>query len=318
MPNQPLCEPVMVVEIGGTKLQWGWTLDGGRSVQDLDRATVNRADGAQGILTRLGEELPALMAERSAAAIGIGFGGPVDPRTGRTITSHQVSGWEDFPLAAWCTERLGVPCTVLNDCNAAALAEARCGAGQGMRRVFYVTVGTGIGGGWVVDGELDGADRMAVAEIGHLRPGVAATGSHDTVESWASGLGMETRAQRLSMPIGSTHAVAPWRTVERLSADARSGDAVAQRVWREANEVLGWAIAQVITLLAPDIVVVGGGVAQAGDDLFWDPLRREVARYVFPPLADSYQLAPAHLGANVVLHGAGVAAHRALEASRHH
>ena len=230
-----------------------------------------------------------------------------------------------------------------NDCDSATLAEARWGAGQGRQSVFYVTVGTGVGGGFVKDGQLLGAGRPAACEIGHLRPGLHADQIDATVESLASGWGIAAAAQQQvtgqAMHKFPTFAPdnAALSAVERRRqlADAREaneehaadllercqcnvdqitavlvaqaaeeGNLLAQSVINHACQVLGWAIAQTITLLAPEVVVIGGGVSLMGEQLFFAPVRREVARYVFPPLADSYAIEPAALGESVVVQGA--------------
>ena len=122
---------------------------------------------------------------------------PIDSAAGTVTTSHQIDGWDGVPLAAWCRYRFGIPCTLANDCDSAALAEATWGAARGAETMFYVTVGTGVGGGLVSGGRLMGRQRPAVAEIGHLRPGLDATDSHDTVEARASGRGIETFVRKL-------------------------------------------------------------------------------------------------------------------------
>ena len=145
---------ILGIEIGGTKLQLGIApsdSDSGTLVT-LERATIDRASGAEGILQQIKEIAPSLISIHRVRQIGIGFGGPVDGVHNRVITSHQVDGWDDFLLGDWCLRELGLPVAMGNDCNVAALAEAVHGAGKGADRVFYVTIGTGIGGGLVVDG----------------------------------------------------------------------------------------------------------------------------------------------------------------------
>ena len=115
------------------------------------------------------------------------LGGPVDAEHGRVIKSHQIEGWDGYPLAEWVQATLNLPAAVANDCDAAAIAEARFGAGQGRHVVFYVTVGSGIGGGLVLDGQIYRGSGPAAAEIGHLRPGLHADRPDETVESIASG-----------------------------------------------------------------------------------------------------------------------------------
>ena len=332
------------IEIGGTKLQLAVGDGTGSPPVALERDTVDPDLGAAGIMERIETIGTALLQRHQVERIGIGFGGPVDSTTGVTITSHQIAGWDNIPLGDWCHETLGAPCMIDNDCNVAALAEAKFGAGRHARRVFYVTVGTGIGGGLVVDGTLYGDGRPAVAEIGHLRPGLHADRAEETVESLASGWGIAAGARSrlsgglISRSLGTVRREdgpndPQWVRQRIANADqadreyaadlsqrcdgntknltakmvmqaASEGNELAREVLAHAHEALGWAIAQTITLLAPEVIVVGGGVSLAGEQLFFEPLKAQVARYVFPPLAESYAIRPAELGEEVVLHGA--------------
>src|SRR5262249_57470682 len=132
-----------------------------------------------------------------------------------------------------------------------ALGEGKLGGGRGKRRVLYVTVGTGVGGGLVIDGSLLGAGRPAVAEIGHLRPGLDAIGPEQTIESIASGRGIEAAARELGLNLATAKAIAE-------AAD--QGDRQAATVMDRACQALGWGIAQTITLAAVEIGIVGGGL----------------------------------------------------------
>src|SRR5688500_1526736 len=135
------------IEIGGTKLQLGVGGAGSGSLTALERFDVDASRGAVGILERIESAGAALIQRPHCTSVGIGFGGPIDAERGQVVKSHQIEGWDDFPLAQWCTKALGLPTRIQNDCDAASLAEALYGAGEGHRVVFYVTVGTGIGGG---------------------------------------------------------------------------------------------------------------------------------------------------------------------------
>lgn len=306
------------IEIGGTKLQLGVGDGHGGELAALVRRDVDRHAGAEGILAEIARSAPALVREHAIERVGFGFGGPVNSKTGTATKSHQVAGWDNFPLAQWCQKNLGKSAIIGNDCDAAALAEAKYGAGRGAGIVFYVTVGTGIGGGLVIDGKLHGAGRPAVAEIGHLRfdPEKPET----TVESIASGPGI-ARAGWIAMG-GESQIDAPpakkWAgnadqmTAQCVAQAAAAGDVLAGAAIGLACEKLGWAIAQVITLIAPEVIVVGGGVSLMGEDLFFRPLRSQVRKYVFPPLLDSYRIVPAGLGELAVVCGA-----IALAASQH-
>ena len=185
------------IEIGGTKLQLGVGDGQSRKLIKLIRTEVDVSLGAQGIVAKIEEQGRALVDEFNVDSIGVGFGGPVNVQTGVVTKSHQISGWDQFPLGEHLSKTFGRPVVVDNDCNVAALGEAKLGAGQGRGRVFYVTVGTGVGGGFVVDGRVDGNLRPAISEIGHLRCGVDATSAEATVEHVASGWGIERAARTL-------------------------------------------------------------------------------------------------------------------------
>jgi glucokinase len=308
------------IEIGGTKLQLGVGRGDGTPLATLQRLEVNVRDGAAGIRRQIEEAGRRLIARHGLRAIGVGFGGPVEAAAGRTIKSHQIEGWDDFPLADWCRQALALPAAICNDADAAGLAEARFGAGRGQRVVFYITVGSGIGGALMIDGKVYGGSSGVAAELGHLRPGLQADRPAMTVEAAASGWGIAAAA-RAALAAGTDPSAAELLaradghadrlTCQLLAQAASEGNPLARQVFRRAVQTLGWAIAQMITLMAPGVVVLGGGVPQAGEALFFAPLRAEVERYVFPPLRDRYRIVPAALGEAVVLHGAlAVAAER--------
>jgi glucokinase len=301
------------IEIGGTKLQFGVGPADGQTFADFVRCDVDLPQGAAGIQRQIREVGRALVEKHRIQRVGYGFGGPVFGARGIVQTSHQVAGWDGFPLVEWTQRELGVPARLGNDCDVAALAEASYGAGREAGSVFYVTVGTGIGGGLVFNRQIHGRDRPASAEIGHLRPGLDATTRHQTVESLAAGPAIASRVQRQLQETRDAEAEALLSAVDGrleqlttrdIAAAAVAGNHLALQAYREATDVLGWAIAQVITLIAPEVVIVGGGVSLAGEDVFFRPLREAVARYVFPPLAESFRLEPAALGESVVVHGA--------------
>lgn len=303
------------IEIGGTKLQFGVGTGDGASFVDFVRRDIDRQRGAVGIREQIVEVVRQLQTQHPLQRVGYGFGGPVLGAAGIVQTSHQVDGWDQFPLVDWTRQEFGLPARLGNDCDVAALAEACEGAARDVRTAFYVTVGTGIGGGWVVDRHIHGTDRPAAAEIGHLRPGLQATDRHDTVEAIAAGPGITERMIRLVTSLPAQDAdVLQWRslagddpqnwTTRDIGTAAVAGNRWARQVYAEATTALGWAIAQMITLLAPQRVVIGGGVSLVGDEVFLEPLRSAVRQYVFPPLLDSCEIVPAALGESVVVHGA--------------
>ena len=285
------------IEIGGTKLQAGIG-DGGKELKALVRRPIDVRKGGAGIR----EAIPGLVAEalKSAgmstsdlAGVGVGFGGPVDGE--KVLVSHQVEGWQDFPFRSWLSDTLKLPVTLQNDCKAAALAEYTLGAGVGCRRIFYVTIGSGIGGGLVVDGKVDAGQGLGAGEIGHTWVPDHKNGRAEKLELMASGWSIQRRAKEAGMT-GEP-------TAQEVHAAAEAGDLKARRVLSETAEHLGLAIGNLITLLCPEKVVVGGGVSLMGP-LLWTPLREKTAKYAFKPFAGRWELVPSALGEQVVVSGA--------------
>src|SRR5262249_20647072 len=126
-------------------------------------------------------------------AVGIGFGGPVDEQARSAIKSHTISGWDDFPLVKWAEDTLGWPAVIGNDADVAGLAEAAIGAGRGLSPIFYITVGSGIGGGLIIDGKIYRGTGLGAAEIGHLRM-LSPGGEFLPLEQLASGWGIAQQA----------------------------------------------------------------------------------------------------------------------------
>ena len=246
---------------------------------------------ARGLLTQVPGRL---------VAIGVSFGGPVDATRGLVRLSHHVPGWEEIPLADRLRAELGAPAAVDNDANVAALGEWRFGAGQGTASLLYVTISTGIGGGWVLGGRIwGGADGMA-GEIGHMivRPGGAlcVCGRRGCTEAEASGWAIAAKARaRLSddrarsLPVGRPTkdkgdrllTLAGGRaeaiTAQMVAQAAEAGDALAQAVLDEAARALGSALGAAISLMNPERVVLGGGVTKSGA-VWWRTVRASVAR----------------------------------------
>lgn len=319
------------IEIGGTKLQLG--LGAGDGVlAALWRGGVNPAEGADGIRRHIVAAVPELLSraniERARLrGIGIGFGGPVDDATRTVIKSHQIEGWDNFPLADWIGELVGLPAVLGNDADVAGLAEALFGAAKGCSPVFYITIGSGIGGGLIVNGEIYRGVGRGAAEIGHLRfsthwimASKEIPQHHGQIlEELASGWGIAETARRCVLnerPVNSllyplVHGGSTL-TAKDVVAAVRQGDAFAQSVWHQSLGFLAGAICHVIALLCPRRIVIGGGVSLVGEELLFAPLRKRVAERVFKPFADCYEIVPAALGEEMVVHGALALAHKRL------
>jgi glucokinase len=297
------------IEIGGTKLQLGLGRGDG-VLSALWRGVVDPAEGSDGIRRQIETAIPELLAkahlDRSALrGVGIGFGGPVDDATRTVIKSHQIAGWDGFPLADWVSDLVGVPAELGNDADVAGLAEALFGAGKGMSPVFYITVGTGVGGGLILDGEIYRGIGRGAAEIGHVRVG---NDADHVVEDLASGRGIERTvcnpAHRKEYDefvkiIGDSSV-----TAKAVVNAARLGNKHARWAIGIAIDALADGICNVVALLCPRRFVIGGGVSLMGEDLFFEPLRRMVHERVFAPFRGLTDIVPAALGEEVVVHGA--------------
>lgn len=293
------------LEIGGTKLQMALG-SGHGALEALWREKVDPSGGGEGIRRQIARALPGFLSEAGFRKVdvigaGIGFGGPVDTDLGETITSHQIHGWDRFPLKSWLSDQLGCRVELGNDADVAGLGEALRGAGQGASPVFYVTVGSGIGGGYIVDGKIVRGAGKGAAEIGHLRLGPEG----DILEHHASGWGIQNRfRRRFEKGESSILVPGPDLSVPLIASAAARGDGLAQSVLGGAITDLAWGLCQVIALVCPRKIVIGGGVSLLGEQAFFEPLRREVDRLVFRPFAGLTQIVPAALGEEVVLHGA--------------
>ena len=257
-----------------------------------DQATMLRM--ARGLLTQVPGRL---------VAIGVSFGGPVDAARGLVRLSHHVPGWEEIPLAERLQAEFGAPAAVDNDANVAALGEWRFGAGQGAASLLYVTISTGIGGGWVLGGRIwGGADGMA-GEIGHMivRPGGApcACGRRGCTEAEACGWAIAAKAreragswtnwtndERRRRPAADVGAAGEPEavTAQMVAQAAEAGDALAQAVLDEAARALGSALGAAISLMNPERVVLGGGVTKAGER-WWRTVRARSARDRLCPIS---------------------------------
>src|SRR6185295_15265932 len=198
--HRPRMSLAVGIEIGGTKLQAGVGLRDGKLVA-LVRRTVDPSKGGAGIR----EQIPGLIDEviekaggspKDLVGLGVGFGGPVDTKRGRILVSHQIEGWADFPLRDWLQKKVEVPVVLQNDAKTAALAEATLGAGQGKKRIFYITVGSGVGGGLVADGTPDVGQGLGAGEIGHTWVPDPDSGKPDKLEHVASGWSIGKRGSR--------------------------------------------------------------------------------------------------------------------------
>jgi glucokinase len=302
----------LAIEIGGTKLQAALGLPGSATLLHKLRRPVAVEQGAAGIRHSLVDMVTALLdsagyTRTDLQRVSIGFGGPLDAARGVTLTSFQIAGWDDFPLRRWAEERWQTPVKVENDASIAGLAEVRHGSGRGCRRVLYVTLGSGVGGGWIVDGQIDNGQGLGAAEIGHMWLPHPQGGQPVELEQVCSGwaIGQRARAAATQTPTVMTTLAGGLDNIEAkvVYAAAAQGDALANDILTETVETLALALVNTICLLHPERVIIGGGVSLMGS-LFWEPLREKVTQRLIPQFTGHTQIVPAALGQDVVLIGA--------------
>jgi glucokinase len=318
------------IEIGGTKLQLGLG-EGNGTLAGLWRSTVDVRAGADGIRRRIIDGVSELLhqsnLERSqVAGVGIGFGGPVDDTTATVIKSHQIQGWDSFPLAAWIGDMLGWPAVLGNDADVAGLAEALFGAGKGLSPIFYITIGSGIGGGLIINGEIYRGCGRGAAEIGHLRVTPLTPPRLPErflpLEKVASGWAIEKHAREMLAAGGGdfmaelAQSKGRHLTAREVGLAVAKGDIAAGYMLHESWDALAEAIGHVIALLCPRRIIIGGGVSLMGEDVLFKRVRSSVAEIVFPPFANCCDIVPAALGEEVVVHGALALAQKHLGVKR--
>lgn len=275
------------IEIGGTKLQVVVGTTDGRIVERR-RFAVDRAGGAAGIQTQIANALRELMQAGRPAAVGVGYGGPVDHRTGTIVKSYHVAGWNGFPLGDWLAEIAGLPVFVENDANVAALGEAIHGAGRGLNPMFYVTLGSGVGGGLVADGRIYHGCPPGEAEIGHLRLDRTGRTPEECCSGWS--VDRSIRAAVAAAPhsrLAALVAAGPGSEARHLAAALAAGDPVARGVLDAAAEDIALTLSHVVHLFHPEAIVLGGGLSLVGE-----PLREAVAGQLTRFVMDAFQPGP--------------------------
>jgi glucokinase len=294
---------VIGIEIGGTKLQLVLGDETG-TIHERLRLTVDAHRGALGIREQIKESVPKLMAISQVESIGVGFGGPVDWKAGKICRSHQVEGWSEFDLAGWLHELSELPVRIDNDANVGSLGEALRGAGRGLNPAFYVTLGSGVGGGLVSDGRIYHGATPGEAEIGHIRLDRQGT----IVESRCSGWAVDARIRSLKTtePASLLCKAADFGKggeAKHLPSALKQGDAAAQRILDEVSEDLAFGLSHVVHLFHPQVIVLGGGLSGIGE-----PLRAAVSRaltgFVMEAFRPRPQIALAALGEDAVPVGA--------------
>jgi glucokinase len=276
----------LAIEIGGTKLQvCAGTAEG--EIIERRRFDVEREAGGAGIRAQIAQAVPELIAQWKPRAIGVGYGGPVDWKTGRIKCSHHVPGWSEFPLGDWLREQAALPVFVENDANAAALGEALHGAGRGANPVFWVNSGSGVGGGLVVDGRLYHGAVSGEMEIGHVRLERDGAIVEDRCSGWAVDRAVRAAVEKEPRSVLARFAAGSLPDARCLAPAIAAGCPVADHVLSSAMDELAFALSHVVQLLHPEVIVVGGGLSLLGE-----PLRERLARALPRWVMDAFAPGP--------------------------
>jgi glucokinase len=303
---------VLGVDLGGTKISVGAMKADGTGQHAMQSLPTLAAEGADAVVSRIvamiGTTIEQTMKETGATredflGVGIGSPGPLDRKRGLVITTPNL-GWTDFPLRDRVANETGLRATLDNDANCATLGEWWIGAAKGAKNVVGITIGTGIGGGLILDGKLYHGASDAAGEIGHTT--IDSTGrrcncgNYGCLEAYASGPAIANRAREALVLTPDSIIVAmaggnPADITAQMVYDASAkGDELARDVVRETARFIGTGVANLLNIFNPEVVVLAGGVAQAGEDLF-GPVRAEVRRRAFKPNVEACRIVPGSL-----------------------
>jgi glucokinase len=298
-------ERTIGVDVGGTKIAAGVIDREGRIGPRLERPTPTGSQ--EDLLAALDEMVEELRGE-DVVAIGFGLPSTIDQRSGRAISSVHIP-LAELDFRDRMSSRFSLPVGIDNDANAATLAEWQIGAGRGTRYMVMLTLGTGIGGGLVLDGKMYRGAVGAAAELGHMvlmyggEPCGGTCEGHGHFEQFASGRAADRAAREI---LGEA------ATARDLVAAARDGSDAAVEAMREVGRRLGAGIGSLVNVFDPELVVLGGGFSIALD-LMLDSAREVVAQEALPPGRTSARIVPAELGGDAGLIGAGLVGFEALD-----
>ena len=306
---------VVGIDIGGTNIVAGTVAEDGSELLGLVSEPTFSEQGADAVLTRIVKLTRASMAAargKEIAGVGIGSPGPLDTKTGVVLLTPNL-GWTNFPLRDRLSQALGLAAALDNDANCAIFGEWWRGAARGANHVVGLTIGTGIGGGIVLSGEVYRGASDIAGEIGHMTIDstgrLCKCGNYGCLGAYASGPAIAARAVEGIRP-GTDTSLPKYVngdlskiTAQLVYEAAHDGDEYAREVVKDTAKFLGAGVASIINIFNPEVVVVCGGVTLAGDRLF-EPLRAEVRRRAFKPATDVCRIVPGELTGTAGVYGA--------------
>jgi glucokinase len=294
------------IDFGGTTIKFA-IIEDGKILQHGEPIDTLRTGDSAAIIEALLVRVAQLHEVRpETAAIGVGLPGIVDSVNGIVHRLSNVPGWNDVPLCNLLRRRTGLHAAIENDAKCMAYAEWKYGAARNGRNVVCVTLGTGVGGGIILDGRLYRGSFLGAGEIGqtsidlHGRPGNY--GNLGAIEKYVGNHQIAERGQQFYEKAGKLVSLEQC-TPAALDAAAQAGDPVAKQIWAQIGMELGVALANVVWLLNPDSIVIGGGIAQAGDLLF-EPVRETIRSFTMPTFYENLKILPAALGNDAGVIGA--------------
>ncbi len=319
---------IVGIDLGGTNIVCGVVAEDGSALHAVRTVPTGADEGPEAVIGRILAAARESLAEARARVpgldvVGVGCGapGPLNTRTGVVLLTPNL-GWVNMPLRQRLADGLGLPAALDNDANCAVLGEWWRGAARGTRICIGLTIGTGIGGGIIIDGKLyHGASDIA-GEVGHMTIDAhgrrCKCGNYGCIEAYASGPNIALRAVE-AIESGAASSLPSYvgGDLARLTAQtvyqaAREGDELATEVVRDTAKYLGAAVASLINIFNPEVVVIAGGVTLAGDSLF-EPLRREVSRRAFKPAVQVCRIVPGELTGVAGVYGAARAFQEQVE-----
>lgn len=293
------------LDIGGTKCAAVCALPGETPViVDKIRFETAECSGWQSVLGALSDAVKTLSARNAAHILGIGIscGGPLNSRRGRILSPPNLPGWDDVPIVDYFKEKFHVPVFLQNDANACAVAEWKFGAGKGCRNMIFLTFGTGLGAGLILDGKLYSGTNDMAGEVGHIRlaqDGPIGYGKHGSFEGFCSGGGIaRLAAQMYAQYSGDTVLSADNLTAKSVADAAEQGDAFAKSVYHACGKRLGQGLSVLIDILNPERIVIGSIFARSGH-LLRETMQEELEKEALPLAASVCQIVPAELGESI-------------------
>jgi len=285
------------VDFGGTSVKFG-VVRGGELISDIERVLTKDVASPDAMVEAMAAKIRDLHERHpEIAAVGVGVPGAIDAE-GVTYNLTNVPGWRSIPLRDLLSEQTHLPVTIDNDANCAAFAEWKYGAGKGFTNLVLVTLGTGVGGGLILNGELYRGSNLAAGEIGQMSVDFDGAdgpyGNFGALERYIGHQQISEIARQRFLEAGREVTDAEC-SPEALAEAANGGDEIAHQVWHVVAEYLGTVLTSIIYLLNPDAIVVGGGVAHAGEVLF-EPLRERIRAMLSKEFFERLAILPAELG----------------------